>query len=276
MALAEDYDSPEDLTEDLVEETMEDIDTQDQVYRLVFELWRRLETDKPCLSIFCDELDHQIHLYEHGHTESAEELQDVIANLQVILDENTDQGADPIDVLQSINEGCAKDIESFLFDFISEQIENNNASYAMELLDSFSDYIEDLKWFELLRLRVMITSDPEGATLLIEQLIDEAITEYDLEYNLALLSEMIHEGEETSFFKLVKTSLPLLETEEDLRDILLICADLFNCLDQDQEEARIQHLIEARTQAITAPLLENDTAINEFKSIVHHYAPADH
>ena len=127
------------------------------------------------MSVFCDELDHQIHQYDAEHLSSAESIQDAVANLQVVLDENTDQGADPIEIFESISNACANDIESFLYDYISDQIESDNPSYALDLLDGFNDYVKDVKWFEFLRARYIAHADQAAANEFIPQLIQDAV-----------------------------------------------------------------------------------------------------
>ena len=65
----ENTEDPEDLTQ-LLSEDVENIKTQDQVYLLVFELWRRLAARKPSVSLFCDELDRKIEEYDRGDQQS--------------------------------------------------------------------------------------------------------------------------------------------------------------------------------------------------------------
>lgn len=268
-ALAEEFESPEEFTASLLEDDEVDPETEDRIYLLIFELWRRLETDKPCLSIFCDELDHQIFLFDQSQIQDVEDLQDVLANLQVILDENTDQGADPIEVMESINRGCANDIETFLYDFISEQIDNENFSYAQELLDSFIEYVEDIKWFDFLRMRILKHTDPEGAAVLIEQLVEEASEDEDLQFNLELLCEMVQEGEEDTFVYLIKSSIPLLETEEDFQDLLAICSDFYRCQDQENKEKAIQSLLQNRPQqGLLAEFTSSDSGLARLLEIL--------
>lgn len=247
-SIAEDYDTPEELVDRLLEDQPITPEDEDLIYLLIFELWRRLETDKPCLSVFCDELDHQIFLHDHNQTQNVEEIQDTLSNLQVILDENVDQGADPIAVLHFVNEGCANDIETFLYDFITDQIDNDNFSYASELLDSFIDYVDDDKWFEFLRIRILTHTDPQVAKELIEQIADEALEEEDLQYNLELLSEMIQEGEPDTFTSLVTHSSELINSEEDFQDLLAICLDYYSCQDLESQEKAIYTLLINRSE----------------------------
>ena len=44
----------------------------DQAYLIIFELWRRLLPEKQSLSIFCDELDYRIELYDKKKLEDEE------------------------------------------------------------------------------------------------------------------------------------------------------------------------------------------------------------
>lgn len=90
-AFAENCDSPEELTEILIGDTGLDREVEDRTYLLIFEIWRRLIPEKQSLSTICDELDHRIDLYDRGETNNDEPIQDALAYLQVILDEQTDQ-----------------------------------------------------------------------------------------------------------------------------------------------------------------------------------------
>lgn len=265
LAFAEHVDSPEDLTDDLIADLNLDRETQDKIYLLIFELWRRLLPEKPCLSVFCDELDHQIHLYDLGSTENAEAIQDAIANLQVILDENTDSGADAVEVFECVKAACANDIESFLYDFIALQIDNQNTPYASELLDGFSNYVSDVKWFDFLRARVVSSSDPELSQQLISKLVHAASKNPDLEFNLEMLTFMIQGGDKATFNKLVKLTTDLLEIEDDFKDLLTISADFYRCLDNDHVEHFIQNIISKRSNlGAQQPFNPKDPHLSEF------------
>ncbi len=250
LSVAEEFDTPEEMTDSLLENLLADPMAQDQVYLVIFELWRRLVPEKLCLSIFCDELDEQIFRYDTGQLENLEAIEDVLANLGVILDENADNGSDPLDVFETICSGCANDVETFLYDFIAEQVEERNDLYASELLDKFSDYVKEVKWFDFLRTKLAGYTDPEGANLLIQQLVQDASAEADLEFNLELLSLLVQTGNKKDFTALVKKTVPLLECEEDFQDLLTICGDFYHRLDQDNIEIAIQKIIQKRTQKL--------------------------
>src|SRR5947208_7129015 len=66
LSLTEEFDNPEELTEAFFTDNSPDPKKFDQAYLNIFELWRRLVPEKLCLSIFGDELDYQIDLYDQG------------------------------------------------------------------------------------------------------------------------------------------------------------------------------------------------------------------
>lgn len=246
LALAEEFNTPEELCDSLTAENQEDIATQDQIYLIIFELWRRLLPQVPALSVFCDELDHQIYLYDSGLADSVEPLQDALARLRDILEENVDLGAEQSEAFECLCAGCANELESFLYDFIAEQIDNEGHSYAQELLDSFTGYVKDPKWFEFLKVRLLSATYGESADEPLRRLIHEAVAEPDLEFNFEVLSFLVEEGEHDVFTNLVKQSLLLLEREEEFQELLSICADYFQRLDQDEQEQAIQAILEER------------------------------
>src|SRR3990167_219398 len=154
LQFADNCDTPEELTDLLLADEAQD-DRYDAHYLLVFELWRRLLPEKQSLSIFCDELDHRIALYDQENLESDELVQDALANLQEVLDENADSGAGPADVFDVICDYCAHDLENFIYDYISDLLDGGNELYASELIEGFASYIADPVWFAFLRARLL-------------------------------------------------------------------------------------------------------------------------
>lgn len=265
IAYADHVDTPEELADELIEDIDSENHAVDKLYLLIFELWRRFLPEKESLSIFCDELDHQIYLYDNGLSESPEGIQDAIANLQVILDENTDNGVEPEEAFQSISAGCANDIETFLYDYIVEQLENNNYAYAQELLDGFSDYVSEVHWFELLRAQLLAVNDPNGANRLIQHLMKEFEGDVDLEFTLEALSFLVKEGQGELFTKLAKKAIQQLEFEEEFQDLLSICVDYYHRLDDEKKENQMQAILNTRSQySLDAKIAHDDAKIGEF------------
>jgi hypothetical protein len=238
---------PEDLTDHLLL-YRDDLDTasQDQVYLAAFELWRRLLPERLCLTVFCDELDHQINLYDSGDIERPEAIQDVLANLQEILDENIDQGGEPIEVFRVVSEGCANGLEAFLYDFISDQLDEGNIVYGTELVEGFYNYVSDTKWFDFLRARILVDTDPVAANVLFANLISDVSDEPDLEFCLDVLAYMVQGGERALFVSLVKQILPWVTREDDFQELLSICVDFYQRLDYEWEEQALQAILDGR------------------------------
>lgn len=246
LALIDSTESPEDLSDELVDDLGLENEGQDQVYLLIFELWRRLTPEKQSISLFCDELDHQIYLFDNGLSTNGEDIQDAIANLEVILDENSDNGVDPVTAFETISTGCANDLEPFLYDYISEQIDNGNISYASELIEDFHEYASDSKWFEFLRAQVIATTDPKASNDIIRTLIKKISKNPDFEFAIEMFAFLSQSGEHDVFQSLLKSSIPLASTEEDFHEILTLSADYFARLDRDKEEQQIQGIIQSR------------------------------
>lgn len=258
VALADDYDTPEECAEDLVADLDADQKTEDQIFLLVFELWRRLLPDKPALSIFCDELDYHIHLFDEG-LQDDQILQDLLANLKEILDENVDEGTDPTEAYDTVSQCCANDLSSFLYDYISLQIDNDNTSFAAELIDYFYDYVPDLKWFDFLRAKIAATLDAQIANDQIHHIVEEWRSEEDLDFNFEMLEFLTQFGDVKLFSLVAKDTIPLLENEEDYQDLLAICVKYFHFLDKESLELKVEKLLKGRQSIpLDQPFNRND------------------
>lgn len=152
FAFIEDADSPEALTEFYIEES-EDPAAYDALYLYLFEIWRRHFPEKKTLSLFCDELDHLIYLYDNHLLESDEPLQDALESLKIVLEDGMDEGQNPKQAWELINQYCAHNLSSFLYDYISELIDSGHEKYAMDLIESFYAYSDIERWFAFLVLR---------------------------------------------------------------------------------------------------------------------------
>jgi tetratricopeptide (TPR) repeat protein len=254
------FDSPEDFSDHITEGKSISERSRDQIFLLIFELWRRFTPEKLSLSIFCDELDRQIALFDKGELESDESVQDVITHLQAILDENIDDGAKPTEVFKVVCANCYHNLEDFLYDYILLQMELGNESYATELAEGFKIYLKGSKWFELLQIRLLALSNVEDALEQLKKVIHKALKEDDFEFNLDILAFMAQVGDEKEFVKLVKKTIPLLEIEEDFQDLLIICKDYYHFLDRDEKEQEIKEILEERHGLPMIQFLEKNDA----------------
>lgn len=265
---AENCNSPEELVDFIwIEE--EEIEKRDQTYLLLFELWRRLLPDKLCLSIFCDELDQLIELYDQGELGEEESLQNALSILEDILDDAYDKEGDAPKVFKEVASYCAHDLERFLFDYISDQVMEKNETYASELVDAFYDYGSDRRRFDLLRARLFALFDLEESNLVYGRLLEEFREEPDLELILIVAESLIHHGDVRLFMQAIKQVLPLLKTEEEFQNLLAMIAEYYRCLDRDEEEKVIKGLLEARSaRSLETAVDPSDQALARISHLV--------
>lgn len=244
LELAENFESPEDLSDEFLDDVNIELE-YDQSYLILFELWRRLIPEKQSLSIFCDELDHLIELYDEQKLENLEPLQDAIDQLQIIIEENGDYGKNSQEAFKTISEECANILEDFLYDFTFEQIEQGNIKYASELTEKFREFIPDSKWFDLLHARLLLLSNQpieENLT----KLVNKAAKDTDLDFNFDLLAFLARTEDKEPFRKIVKKTISLLETEVDFQDLLNVCQEYFVNQNLDTGEEIIEQILEDR------------------------------
>lgn len=251
---AESCESPEDLLECLWIDEDKD-EEQEKVYLLLFELWRRWAIDKRSLSIFCDELDEQIFLYDEGYLEEEESLQKVLNTLEDLLDQSVDEGVPPQEIFQMISHYLAHDIEQFLYDYILDLIEKGNELYASELIDGMIPYISEKKWFDLLRARLFLLSNSPETSMLLSRILEQAEEEPDEEFLMELAHFLAFSGEDLSLFEeCVRQLLPLLDSEEGLMELAELISKVAFSLDQ---ETLAQHIDEWIKQRDKRPLVSS-------------------
>lgn len=260
---AEQCDTPEQLADLLTPDDTPD-KMRDPFYLTVFELWRRFLPEKQSLSIFCDELDHRIALYDTGSVESDELIQDALANLLEVLDENADAGGEPEDIFRAVSDYCAHDLETFIYDYIADLLDSGNSLYASELIEGFSPYVTEPLWFDFLRTRLLATTDIGDANLAMHRLLES-----DLE--LPLVLEMLHflatAGEHELFYLGAQKAFALLTTEEEFGELLAVAADYYRRLDDSISEEAIETLLKKRKWS-SSPLQSNDPDLKRAKELL--------
>lgn len=266
---AQSVESPEELTDLLLKDTELEPPEQDRIYLLLFEVWRRLLPERVSLSLFSDELDHQIFMYDKGDLSAAESIQDAIANLQDLMDDNVDEGESHQAIFQMISGACANDLESFLYDYIAEQIDNGDTGYASELVEGFDPYIGSSMWFDLLKVRLLELEDPERSQEELRKLLAKAIREKELTFNLEVLAFVSQCGDKKDFNKMVRASVPLLSTEEDFQELLSICEDYYRCLDEDSKERAVQEILNSRSRFnLSKKISQKDSALEDLLNLI--------
>ena len=267
LAYAENCDSPEDLVECLWVE--EDLDRQDQAYLLLFELWRRLLPHKQSLSIFCDELDQLIEAYDQGVLVDEEVLEQRLKELEDILDEAADLSGEPETVFEDLSQFCAHDLHGFLYDYVSDQIEQGDETYASELINAFYEFLPDKKSFDLLKAWLFASMDLEELNRVAERLLNELLEEPDLDLLFEIAKFLVHRGDVRLFMQAIQHAIPLLKTEEQFQQLLRLTAEYFRCLDKEEEEKHIHELIEKRVaQDLLKPLDPSDQALRHIMGLI--------
>jgi hypothetical protein len=268
LHFAENCDSPEDLVECLWLDP-DDLEGQDRAYLLFFELWRRLLPDKRCLSIFCDELDHRINLYDHDELIDDDPILEILSELEDILDTHVDRGADPKETFQTVSEYCANDLENFIYDFLKDLINSGNELTASELLDGFYQYISDVKWFDFLRVRLVAVADEEKAHRMMQRLLEQLQEEPDLDLILEIVEYLSHAGNIANFVKVVKQMTGLIDTEEHFQDLLASVAEFYRCMDREEKSIQAQAFIAKRAhKKISDPLDRSDQDLVLFREFL--------
>jgi hypothetical protein len=266
---AENCNCPEELA-DCVWFEEEDLEGHDKAYLLLFEMWRRLLPEKVCLSIFCNELDLLIEAYDQGELEDEEPLQNALSILEDMLDDACDKDGLEQPIFAEIASYCAHDLESFIFDYVSDQIEGGNLTYASEVLDAFYDYSKDRRRFDLLRAQLFASSDLEESNILYGRVLEELLERPDVDLILRVAESLIHHGDIRLFMQAVRQALPLLKSEEDLQSLLAIVAEYYRCLDRDVEESTVQKLLDERaSHPLEKPLEPLDKAIVCISALVN-------
>jgi ElaB/YqjD/DUF883 family membrane-anchored ribosome-binding protein len=235
LSYGDSCETPEELTDSL---TLEDVDDEqyEKVYLVVFELWRRLLPRKQTLSVFGDELDHLIFLYDSGELLDEEDLQNILSELEDILDETADKGADPKEALLMVAQYCAHDLETFLYDYITQQMDEGMQTYASELIDGFYDYVQARPWFDFLKARLFAESDAEEGSSLLLGMLEMQEEDPDLELAFEIARFVVNRGDTYLFIIAAHRLLALIEREEDLQALLHLIAEFYRCLDEENEE----------------------------------------
>jgi len=263
LLYSEKCDSPEEIANVLVED-QEDEERLEKVYLVVFELWRRFCREKESLSVFCDELDHQIFQYDQIHN-NVDQLQELIDQLQDILYQNTKEGENPKDVFIVVSEFLAHDLEEFIYDFSADLLDEEEGLYVSEIIDGFYDYIEYPLWFDFLRVRVVALADPLEATTLLQLLVEKVEEQEDLDLYFEILKTLSYE-EEIPLFNLVFEKIePLLHQEEDFQDLLEIMKDYFSSLDKEEEEKKVDEILKQRN--LIDPQREFSSSEQDFQEL---------
>lgn len=265
LKYAKEFDSPEELLDVLAFE--KDKEIKDQIYLVIFEIFRRFLPDKKCISIFCDELDYRIFLYDINQLKNDELLQDGLANLKTILDSNVDMGISHENAFRNLIEYLAHDLENFLFDYISDQIDAKNERYAFDLIDNFYHYVTKKLWFDFLRARLKSLKNPSKSNEIIRDILSELKENPSLDLQLRILKFLVGNGNRELFIEGIKQTSIHLKKEKDFKEILQITSEFYNRLDKEVLQKKILNLMSNRSKIKSEENLKKQDIFN-FLNIV--------
>ena len=267
LLYAEEVGSPEELTDTLW--VSENLEKYDQAYLLIFELWRRLIPSKQSLSIFCDQLDHLISLYDQEQLANEEALNDALTELEKLLDEHADQGIEPHLLFKEISLYCAHDLESFIYDFASEKLDHEQTLSASELIEGFAPYISDEDWFEFLRLRLLASTDADEAEVMLSRIIEEQKGTPNFELMLEIARFLVNRGATSYFLQTIRQARSHIHTEQDLQELLAITCQFYRLLDKIGHEKKIEELLAKRSHIpLEQEVSVQDSDIQDFYVLV--------
>ncbi len=243
LLLAETSHSPEELTQSVCPQD----ENKGPIYLILFELWRRLLPEKETLSIVCDELDYRIHFYPSEDKNISNILERIIEIL-----EESDQ--DPKAAFLTICAHVGHDLEPFLFDYISDQLDAHS-----ELIKSFYPFISDPIWFDFLQARLLIEIDSHEGNIAFTELLKKLEEAPDLDLILEMAAFLVHHADPILFQKTCQLSVDYLETEEDFQELLAIVADYCHFVEKDDDEEQLQARFTKRQDIpLDRPIDSND------------------
>jgi hypothetical protein len=252
---AEPYESPEQLADFLWEKK----EGKDEVFLLLFELWRRFLPEKQSLSILADELDYRI--------VNKEPLENILIRVEELLNELVDGGMEHHEAFQHFSGYCGQDFESFLYDHISALIDKEKLLDAAEILDDFGSFLPATPWFDFLRARILVPTDTHEANIVLKSILDELREEPDLDLLLEISAFLVHHGDPHLFHQAIRQTYELLTVEEDFQELLAITADYYQCIDLEKESKEIQKIFAKRKKRnLDSSLDRADPDLNGFEA----------
>lgn len=239
--MADTFDSPEELFAHFSRE-----EENEQIYPLLFELWRRLLSQYETISIFCDELDFQIDNYEKNPEQNEDLLQTLLFELGDILDDNVDDGQKPKVVFNHIKAYLSADLEKIIYRFIDNLIEKNNHVTASEMINHFSEYVSENLSFDFLKLKLLIGVPEDHATAFMARFIERLNDKPDFHIYCELLRYLIQRGDLELFLTTSRQLLDIIKTNAEFEQVLQILYSFFNLNDLEKNKKFISDFIDKR------------------------------
>jgi hypothetical protein len=245
--IARNIDTPELMASYLTHDEAE-VEEEDQIYLIIFELWRRLMKDCRSLSIFADEFDRWMEVYD-GQKEDVDDIvHSFLFELENFLDEAHDSGKDPHETFAFISSFFAHDLENFIYDFIYDRIEKEALIPASELIDALMPYVSRGVWLEFLRLKMFSKQDVEQLPFLVHRFAEKVVDTKDLELLIEVLDLMIGDSLVDLFFQFFDQGLALCQTYQQLLDMAAILKEFYQSIEDHVKSQRVDEVLYRLTQ----------------------------
>lgn len=268
MEISLNFDTPELLSEYLTPDEAE-VETIDKIYLPLFELWRRYKKDCRSLSIFADELDLWMQVYDGQKEDIDDIIHAYLFELENFLDEAADAGKDPKEVFAFISSYFAHDIENFVYDFVYDLVEKESLMAASEIIDAFIPYVKREIWFEFLRLKMFAKQDVEQFSSLAHRFAEKVIEIKDLELLMEVLDLMIDHSLIDLFFEFFKQGLALIMTSHQLKEMAYVLKDFYDSIEDHRKSQLVQnYLLIISKKDNSKKLIKNDPLIEELAKLL--------
>ena len=154
--------------------------------------------------------------------------------------------------------------------FQKYQIDIENDLYASELLDGFYSYVDNKRWFDLLRIRLVSAVDVEEGNVMAQRLLESLKEDPELYLLFETLHFLIYVGETEQFIATFYQAMEQLETEEDFRELLMLTAEYLELINKEKEMEKINELIDKQKgKNLQDPLDPEDYSIQILKDIMN-------
>lgn len=216
---------------------------RNRVYLYLFELWRRLMDDRETISIFCDELDKTISAYEDDPVSNDEILYVSLKELIGILEQNVSLGQKPKILFAMISDFLSQDLESSIYNYIQDLIEQDRRMVASEITSNFAPYVEQTLWFDLLRVKLLHGATTEDTTAVMSLFLERLEQAKDLDLYFELLHYLNKTGHLELFERVFVNALELVKTGDEYVESLDILFEYYHLNDRKREEKIVKRIL---------------------------------
>ena len=104
------------------------------------------------------------------------------------------------------------------------------------------------------------------AQKLTQEIVEEHLTDEDIDFHLEFLSLLAEKGDHTTFKHVYACTFPLVKREEEFQDLFTITIDYFQRLDQEKQENTLRNMLEQRKNLPLDQAIETaDSTIRNLK-----------